>query len=196
MITNHISGSWKNGPQWLLNITRMRAWFGLLPTVDMDSGFIFTVFLTSGLALCGSRCSAHQCLGKRGIFAFFRARTYGTVRSVSWCRGPKLAPAQSILATLSLKSENKLMKSRDALSHFRAIFPRPPLEPFHPPPPFLLPLQHHRLLLNNDGSSSLRVLTQDQIGCPWSNLRTSAVEVLLLHPELYGPSLLHVPHLV
>ena len=92
------------------------------------------------------------------------------------------------------------MKSRDASlplsSHLGAIFPRPPLEPFHPPSPFLFPLQHHALPLNHDGSSPLCVLAKDQVGCPWPNLWTAAVKVLLLHPQLDGSALLHVPHLV
>ena len=41
--------------------------------VDMDSGFVFTVFLTSG------------CLAGVAVVGFERVwRKYGTVRSVSW----------------------------------------------------------------------------------------------------------------
>ena len=91
------------------------------------------------------------------------------------------------------------MKSRDTsppFSHLGAIFPRPPLEPFHPPPPFLFPLKHHALPLHHDGSSPLCVLAKDQVSRPWPDLWTTAVKVLLLHPQLDGSALLHVPHLV
>ena len=91
------------------------------------------------------------------------------------------------------------MKSRDTsppFSHLGAIFPRPPLEPFHPPSPLLFPLQHHAFPLNNDGSSPLCVLAQDQVGCTWTDLGTPTVKVLLFHPELDGSALLHVSHLI
>ena len=82
-----------------------------------------------------------------------------------------------------------------SLSHFRTIFPGSALEPLHPPPPLLLPLEDDCVPLHNDRAPLLRVVTKDEICGPGPDLGTPALVILLPDPELQGPALLHVPHL-
>ena len=68
----------------------MRAWFGLLPTVDMDSGFIFTVFLTSGPLWKQVLCSS--VFGQERDFCFFSSSNVWHGEKCKLVPGAQISP--------------------------------------------------------------------------------------------------------